>query len=462
MSHPVSDAIIFFGATGDLAYKQIFPALQGLVGDEGLDVPIIGVAKAGWTLDHLKARAKESLVSHGGVNAKAFAKLMSLLRYVDGDYNDPSTYIQLRQELKELRRPLHYLAIPPSLFATVAEGLAKLSAGMDARLVVEKPFGRSRESARQLDRILNRFFPEENIFRIDHYLGKEPVQNILYTRFANSMFEPVWNRSHIDSIQITMAESFGVQDRGKFYDETGAIRDVLQNHMLQVLANLTMDPLTGEECDAARDQKAALLKAVRPLDPAHVVRGQYAGYQSVPGVRPGSTAETFVAAKLFIDSWRWTGVPIYFRAGKGLSATAAEVMVYFKRPPRETFDETVSRGSDYMRMRIGPDVSIALGLRIKQPGETMKGEDVELILTEQEAVFKPPYQRLLSDAIHGIGDLFGRHDIVDAQWRIVEPVLDDPAPPVIYEPGSWGPEEANRLIGPDGPWHNPLPTEPHP
>jgi glucose-6-phosphate 1-dehydrogenase len=456
MTHEISDALVFFGATGDLAYKQVFPALQGLVRDEGLDVPIIGVAKAGWTLDQLKARAKDSLSSHGGLDIKAFAKLMSLLRYVDGDYNDPSTYVRLRQELKEARRPLHYLAIPPSLFGRVAEGLAKQGAG-DARLVIEKPFGRNRETARQLDRILDRYFPEENIFRIDHYLGKEPVQNILYTRFANSLLEPVWNRIHIDSIQITMAEAFGVQDRGKFYDETGAIRDVFQNHLLQVLANLTMDPPTGEECDAVRDQKAALLKAVRPLDPAHVVRGQYAGYQSVPGVKPGSTVETFVAAKLFIDSWRWAGVPIYIRAGKALPVTAVEVMVYFKRPPRETFEETISRGSGYMRMRISPDVNIALGLRVKRPGESMQGEDVELMLTEQETAFKPPYQRLLSDAIRGSGDLFGRQDIVDAQWRIVEPVLNDTAPPVVYDHGSWGPEEAKGLIEADGPWHNPKP-----
>jgi glucose-6-phosphate 1-dehydrogenase len=462
MTRPVSDAIVFFGATGDLAYKQIFPALQGLIRDEGLDVPIIGIAKAGWTLDQLKARAKDSLSAHGGLDAKAFAKLASLLRYVDGDYNDPQTYMQLHQELKEVRRPLHYLAIPPSLFATVAEGLAKQSSGIDARLIVEKPFGHNRESARQLDRILNRFFLEENIFRIDHYLGKEPVQNILYTRFANSMFEPVWNRIYIDSIQITMAESFGVRDRGKFYDETGAIRDVLQNHMLQVLANLTMDPPTGEECDALRDQKAALLKAVRPLDPAQVVRGQYANYHSVPGVKPGSTVETFVAAKLFIDSWRWAGVPIYLRAGKGLLVTVGEVMVYFKRPPRESFAEAAPPRSGHMRIRIGPDVSVAQGLRVKRPGDIMEGEDVELVLTEQETSFKPPYQRLLGDAMRGIGDLFGRHDIVDAQWRIVEPALDSASAPVPYAPGSWGPHDADRLIGSDGPWHNPLPPAPHP
>jgi glucose-6-phosphate 1-dehydrogenase len=458
MPRPVSDALVFFGATGDLAYKQIFPSLQGLVRDEGLDVPIIGVAKAGWSLDQLKARARDSLSSHSGLDPKAFAKLTSLLRYVDGDYNDPSTYVQLRQELGDAKRPLHYLAIPPSLFATVAEGLAKLGAGMDSRLVVEKPFGRDRESARQLDRILNRFFPEENIFRIDHYLGKEPVQNILYTRFANAMFEPIWNRIYINSIQITMAERFGVQDRGKFYDETGTIRDVFQNHMLQVLASLTMDPPTGEECDALREQKAALLKAVRPLDAAHVVRGQYVGYQSVPGVKSESTVETFFAAKLFIDSWRWAGVPIYIRAGKALPLTATEIMVDFKRPPRDSFAEIVSPASGHMRIRISPDVTIALGLRAKRPGEGMVGQDVELILTEQESAFMPPYQRLLGDAMHGIGDLFGRQDIVDAQWRIVDPVLDEKVPPIPYEQGSWGPEEANQLIGADGPWHNPQPT----
>src|SRR5262249_54293795 len=309
-----------------------------------------------------------------GVDAKSFAKLTGLLRYVDGDYNDASTYVRLRQELKEARRPLYYLAIPPNLFAVVAEGLVKQGAGLNARLVVEKPFGRNRQSARELDRTLTRLFAEENIFQIDHYLGKEPVQNILYTRFANSMFEPVWNRIYVDSIQITMAESFGVEDRGKFYDETGAIRDVFQNHMLQVLASLTMDPPTGEEYDAVREQKAGLLKAVRPLDSAHVVRGQYRGYQSVPGVKPGSAVETFVAAKLFIDSWRWAGVPIYIRAGKALGVTATEIMVDFKRPPRESFAEVIPPPSGYMRMRISPGGNMAMALRGKQPGERMEGQ----------------------------------------------------------------------------------------
>ena len=451
-----SDAIVFFGATGDLAYKQIFPALFGLVRDEGMAVPVIGVAKAGWTLDQLKARAADSLQHHGLTDPAAVGKLISLLRYVDGDYADPATFSRLHQELGSAVRPLHYLAVPPSLFATVGEALAKSGAARDARLVIEKPFGHDRRSAGVLNRVLSRLFPEENIFRIDHYLGKEPVQNILYTRFANSMFEPIWNRDHVRSIQITMAEAFGVQDRGKFYDETGAVRDVVQNHLLQVLAHLTMDPPTGEEHEAVRDQKSALLKAVRPLDPAHVVRGQYTGYQAITGVRPGSTMETFVAVKLQIDSWRWADVPIYIRAGKQLPVTATEVIVDFKRPPRETFGELVPSSSGHLRFRISPDVSIGMGVRVKQPGERMVGTDVEMLLAEQQATFVPPYQRLLGDAMHGVGDMFGREDIVDAQWRVVDPILDDRTPLYTYEPGSWGPNEAEQLIGVDGPWHNPI------
>jgi glucose-6-phosphate 1-dehydrogenase len=455
MPVPSSDAIVFFGATGDLAHKQIFPSLLGLVRDEGLHVPIIGVAKAGWNLDQLKARAVDSLQHHGVTDQKAVQRLLDLLRYVDGDYNDAASFAELRRQLGDAKRPLHYLAVPPSLFATVAQGLAKSGCATDARLVIEKPFGHNRETARTLSRLLAQFFPEESIFRIDHYLGKEPVQNIVYTRFANSIFEPLWDRDHISSIQITMAEDFGVQDRGGFYDETGAIRDVVQNHMLQVLAQLTMDPPTGEEHEAMRDQKAALLKAVRPLDPAHVVRGQYAGYQSVPGVRAGSTVETFVAVKLFIETWRWAGVPIYIRAGKQLPVTATEVVVHFKRPPRETFEELVPLSSGHVRMRISPDVSIAMGVRVKLPGERMIGEDVEMILTEHAPMQLPPYQRLLGDAVRGLGELFGRDDIVDAQWRIVEPILDDATPVYAYQPGTWGPEEAEALIGSDGPWRNP-------
>ena len=450
-----SDALVFFGATGDLAYKQIFPSLLGLIRDEGLNVPIIGVAKAGWNLDKLKERAKDSIEHHGGGAPEVVDKLLTLLRYVDGDYNDPATFAQLRKELGPAQRPLHYLAVPPSLFGVVAEGLAKEGATTNCRLVIEKPFGHNRVTAKELNRVLTKFFPSERIYLIDHYLGKEPVQNIFYTRFANSTFEPIWNRDHVRSIQITMAEDFGVQDRGRFYDETGAIRDVVQNHMLQVLAQLTMDPPTGEEYKAVRDQKVALLKAMRPLDAAHVVRGQYRGYQQVPGVKPGSTVETFVALKCHIESWRWAGVPIYIRAGKHLPVTATEVIVNFRRPPRETFGELVSPASGHVRIRLSPDVTIGLGIRVKLPGERMIGRDTELILTAQTPADRPPYERLLGDAMSGVGELFGRMDIVDAQWRIVDPILDNVTPVYPYEPGTWGPDEAEELIGADGPWRAP-------
>jgi glucose-6-phosphate 1-dehydrogenase len=457
MSAFQSDAFVFFGATGDLAYKQIFPSLQGLIRDEGLNTPIIGVAKSGWSLEQLKARAKDSLEQHGGVDADAFKKLTEVLRYVDGDYGDSATFAQVRKELGAAKSPLHYLAIPPSMFGTVAEGLAKSGCGDNARVVVEKPFGHDLASAQELNKIIHDYFPEERIFRIDHYLGKEPVQNILYTRFANPIFEPIWNRLYVRSIQITMAEEFGVQDRGRFYDEAGAIRDVVQNHMLQVLANLTMDPPTGEDHEAFRDEKARLLKAVRPLTPESVVRGQYKGYRAVPGVAPGSTVETFVALRLLIDTWRWAGVPIFIRAGKLLPVTATEVVVEFKRPPRETFGEIVPSRSAHMRMRISPDISIGLGVRVKTPGERMVGDDVELDLTRRAADDAPPYQRLLGDAMRGIGELFARQDLVEAQWRIVEPILGNVTPVYVYDPNSWGPEEAHQLIGADGPWVNPRP-----
>ena len=460
---PASDALVFFGATGDLAYEQIFPSLLGLVRDEGLNVPIIGVAHSGWGLDRLKARARDSLAHFGAPAGPAQDKLMSLLRYVDGDYADPATFAQLHDELGDTRRPLHYLAVPPALFATVAEAIAKAGAARDARLVVEKPFGHDRASARALNALLRQNFPEESIFRIDHFLGKEPVQNLIYTRFANPLFEPIWNRDHVRCIQITLAEDFGVRDRGRFYDATGANRDVLQNHLLQVLAHLAMDPPTGEEHDALRDQRAALLKAVRPIEPGDAVRGQYAGYREVAGVRPGSTVETFIAVRLFIESWRWEGVPIYIRAGKSLPVTATEVTVEFRRPPREILGELVPEDSAHMRFRLGPDMAIGMGMRIKQPGDRMVGHDVELELTAQEATFRPPYQRLLGDAMRGNGELFGREDIVDAQWRIVEDILDDATPLYPYAPGSWGPEEAAALIGADGPWRDPLAAKPaHP
>jgi glucose-6-phosphate 1-dehydrogenase len=450
-----SDAFVFLGATGDLAYKQIFPALQGLIRDEGFNLPIIGVAKAGWTLDHLKARAKDSLEQHGGIDENAFEKLLNLLRYVDGDYNDINTFTQLRQELGNAQRPLHYLAIPPSLFAIVAENLAKSGCATNARVVVEKPFGRDLQSATDLGFTLHQYFPEESIFRIDHYLGKEPVQNILYTRFANPIFEPIWNRDHIRSIQITMAEDFGVQDRGKFYDEVGALLDVVQNHMLQVVANLTMDPPTREDHDAMRDRKSELLRAIRPLTADSLVRGQYDGYKKVPGVAPGSNVETFVAVKLEIDSWRWAGVPIYIRAGKMMPVTCTEALVEFKRPPMETFGEMVPNSSAHMRIRVSPDMTIGLGVRVKTPGERMVGRDVELELHRQNTADMPPYERLLGDASRGNSELFARQDLIEAQWRIVEPILGNVAPYYPYAPGTWGPQEADQLIGSDGPWIDP-------
>ena len=456
-----SDAIVFFGATGDLAYKQIFPALMGLVRDENLSVPIVGIARAGWDLDQLRARAEASLRAHGSYDATSFAKFIGLLRYVNGDYQDPDTFAELRRQIPEARRPLHYMAIPPALFANVATGLAAANLTANARLVIEKPFGHDRASAAALNQTLLKFFPEEALFRIDHYLGKEPVQNITYTRFANPMFEPIWNRTHIASIQITMAEAFGVQDRGRFYDATGALRDVVQNHMLQVLANLLMDPPTGEEHEAMRDQKAEVLKALRPLDRASIVRGQYRGYRDVDGVAANSTVETFVAVKFFVESWRWAGVPIYIRAGKELPLTATEIVVSFRAPPRDTFAEGPLVSHGHLRFRLSPDVGISLGLRVKQPGEGMAGKDVEMTLSQQPGSAMPPYQRLLGDAMRGIGDLFGRQDIVDAQWRAVDSVLGDPAlggpmPCYAYEPGSWGPAEANALIGEDGPWRDPM------
>ena len=460
MPNEMSDAFVFFGATGDLAYKQIFPSLQRLIKDEGFNLPIIGVAKAGWSVDQLKARAKDSLEHYGGIDQAAFDKMAGLLRYVDGDYASPATFTELRKQLGQAQRPLHYLAVPPSLFGTVAAGLAKSGCATNARVVVEKPFGHNLSTAQQLNKTLHQFFPEEDIYRIDHYLGKEPVQNILYTRFANPIFEPLWNRDHIRSIQITMAESFGVQDRGRFYDETGAMRDVVQNHMLQVLANLTMDPPTGEDHEAERDQKAALLKAVRPLAPDSIVRGQYNGYKSVPGVAPGSTVETFVAIKIFIDSWRWAGVPIYIRAGKVMPVTCMQAFVEFKRPPQETFHEIVPSGSSHLRIRVSPDICIGLGVRVKVPGERMIGEDLELDLKSHATDDMPPYERLLGDAMRGNGELFARQDLVEAQWRVVQPVLDSVTPAYPYEQGTWGPAESHQLIGNDGPWIDPvLPRE---
>jgi glucose-6-phosphate 1-dehydrogenase len=450
-----SDAFVFFGATGDLAHKKIFPALYAMVHSGALNIPIIGMARAGWTLEKLRDRARESIQDSGDFEPECFAKLSALLHYVDGDYADPKTYSQLKQELGFARRPIHYLAIPPSLFASVVQGLAKSGCADNARVIVEKPFGRDLASAQALDTTLHEVFDEASIFRIDHYLGKEAVQNLLYFRFANTFLEPIWNRNYVKDVQITMAEQFGVQGRGGFYEEVGAIRDVVQNHLLQVIALLAMDAPAGHEPQAMQNEKLRLFRAMRPLDPKDVVRGQFRGYRDEKGVAEDSQVETFAALRLHIDTWRWADVPFYIRAGKCLPISATEVIVNLKRPPLEIFDARTTMPTNYFRLRLSPEVVIGAGALVKRNGEDMRGEAVELIARHHSQTEKSPYERLLGDAIRGDTSLFTQDDSVEAAWRVVDPVLRDPLPVVEYEPGSWGPEVAADIVDGDEVWHNP-------
>ena len=452
-----SEALVFFGATGDLAYKQIFPALQAMIRHGRLDLPIIAVAKAGWDVQKLRERVRDSLSHHGGVDEAAFAQLCARLSYIDGDYQDASTFTALRTALGKMERPLHYLAIPPSLFATVAEGLAKSGCAEGARVVVEKPFGRDLASARELNATLRQFFPEAAIFRIDHYMGKEPVQNLIYFRFANPLVEAAFNNRHVTSVQITMAENFGVQGRGRFYEEAGAIRDVLQNHLLKIVACLTMEGPSAAGHEATRDERAIALTKVRPLAAADVVRGQFRGYRDEPGVAAQSQIETFAAVRLLVDSPRWEGVPFYIRTGKCLPVTATEIMVRFKRPPQPVLDDPDAGPGNYVRFRLSPEIVIGLGTRAKQPGEAMTGTRIELVAVEQAGDLMTPYERLLGDAAQGDATLFAREEAIEAQWRIVDPILGNVTPVHPYEPNTWGPAEADRIIGPGG-WHNPLAT----